>query len=55
LLLLLFLQVVYPGLPSHRQYEVLKRLLNPGYGAGGLLGLDMGNPAKAEAVRFLGP
>eukprot|EP00775_Hariotina_reticulata_P012376 gene12376-12510_t len=43
-------KVVYPGLPSHKQYEVLKRMLNPGYGAGGLLGLDMGSPAKAEAI-----
>jgi hypothetical protein len=29
---------------------VLKRLLNPGYGYGGLLGIDMGSAAKGEAV-----
>lgn len=43
-------QVVYPGLTNHRGHDVLSRMLNPGYGFGGLLGLDLGSPAKAEAV-----
>lgn len=43
-------QVVYPGLPSHPQHQLLKKLANPGYGFGGLMGIDMGSQAKAEAV-----
>eukprot|EP00882_Tetradesmus_deserticola_P003026 GHRQ01003212.1.p1 GENE.GHRQ01003212.1~~GHRQ01003212.1.p1 ORF type:complete len:550 (+),score=169.10 GHRQ01003212.1:365-2014(+) len=43
-------KVVYPGLPSHQHHATLKRLLNPGYGYGGLVGLDMGTPTKAEAL-----
>uniref|UniRef100_A0A383VV31 Cystathionine beta-lyase n=1 Tax=Tetradesmus obliquus TaxID=3088 RepID=A0A383VV31_TETOB len=43
-------KVVYPGLPSHKHHAILKRMLNPGYGFGGLIGLDMQTPAKAEAL-----
>lgn len=50
LLLLACSQVVYPGLTSHPQHELMARLMNPGYGFGGLMGLDMGNPACGEAV-----
>jgi cystathionine beta-lyase/cystathionine gamma-synthase len=42
--------VSYPGLPHHKGHDVLKRLLNPGYGYGGLIGVDMGSAAKGEAV-----
>jgi methionine-gamma-lyase len=41
--------VTYPGLPSHPQHALLKRLANPGYGAGGLLGVDLGGRRRAEA------
>lgn len=44
-------QVSYPGLPGHEGHAVLARLLNPGYGFGGLIGVDMGTAANAEAVR----
>lgn len=40
----------YPGLPHHKGHAVLTRLLNPGYGYGGLLGINMGSAAKGEAV-----
>jgi hypothetical protein len=43
-------RVSYPGLPGHTGHGVLRRLLNSGYGFGGLLGVDMGSAAKAEAV-----
>jgi methionine-gamma-lyase len=33
--------VVYPGLNSHPQHETLQRLLNHGYGYGGMLVIDM--------------
>jgi methionine-gamma-lyase len=44
------LDVTYPGLPSHPQYELLKRLANPGYGFGGILALDLGTRARAEQL-----
>eukprot|EP00879_Flechtneria_rotunda_P013267 GHRR01013854.1.p1 GENE.GHRR01013854.1~~GHRR01013854.1.p1 ORF type:complete len:524 (+),score=184.92 GHRR01013854.1:299-1870(+) len=43
-------KVLYPGLPGHKQHDVLTRLLNPGYGYGGLIGIDMGTAVKAEAL-----
>ncbi len=43
--------VTYPGLPRHPQHELMKRQLNPGYGFGGLLTIDLG--ARARAYRFM--
>jgi methionine-gamma-lyase len=43
-------KVTYPGLPSHRQYELVSRLINQGYGYGGLLTIDCGTRRKAEAL-----
>lgn len=40
--------VNYPGLPTHPGHALLARLANPGYGAGGLLGIDLGSRARAE-------
>ena len=42
--------VVYPGLPSHPQHELFKRLANPGYGCGGLLTLDCGSLQSASRL-----
>lgn len=36
------LRVHYPGLPEHPQHELLRSLMNPGYGFGGMLALDVG-------------
>jgi methionine-gamma-lyase len=46
------LPVVYPGLPDHPHHATLERLANPGFGYGGLLGLDLGDTEKAD--RLLG-
>ncbi len=43
--------VRYPGLPSHPQHEVMKRMLNPGFGFGGLLTIDFGTAERAN--RFM--
>lgn len=40
--------VTYPGLPSHPQYHLISRLINEGYGYGGLLTLDCLTREKAE-------
>lgn len=43
--------VVYPGLPEHPSHQLLKRLGNPEYGFGGLLGVDLGTVERA--YRFM--
>lgn len=45
------LPVTYPGLPSHHQHAMIKRLINPGFGFGGVLGLDLGSVDRA--YRFM--
>jgi methionine-gamma-lyase len=44
------LPVIYPGLPSHPQHGLLKKLANPGYGFGGIFSLDLGSRDKAESL-----
>lgn len=39
--------VVYPGLPSHPQHELLKRIGNAEFGCGGIFGLDLGSRERA--------
>jgi len=40
--------VVYPGLPNYPQYRLISRLINEGYGYGGMMTLDCGSRQKAE-------
>jgi methionine-gamma-lyase len=40
--------VVYPGLPSHAQYDLFSAMMNDGYGYGGILTVDCGTQNKAE-------
>ena len=44
------LKVVYPGLPSHPGHEIMKRMINPEYGFGGMLTIDAGSLEKANAL-----
>jgi methionine-gamma-lyase len=44
------LNVTYPGLPTHPQYELLKQIANPGYGAGGIFSLDMQTAEHASRL-----
>jgi methionine-gamma-lyase len=44
-------KVVYPGLVSHPDHALFRRLANPGYGAGGLLSVDFGSAVRAN--RFM--
>ncbi len=44
------LKVYYPGLPDHPQHEMLSKMMNPGYGYGGMLALDAGSLEKANAL-----
>ncbi len=43
--------VGYPGLPSHPSHALLERLAAPGYGAGGVLTVDLGSLERAN--RFM--
>lgn len=44
------LDVHYPGLPEHPQHEFLTRVMNPGYGYGGIAAVDTGDVAKANRL-----
>ena len=43
-------RVFYPGLPSHRQHEVMKQIINPGFGFGGMLAVDLGDEKLADKL-----
>jgi len=40
----------YPGLPSHPDHELLKSMMNTGYGFGGMIAIDMGTAERASAI-----
>lgn len=44
------LKVIYPGLKNHKGHETIKRLMNPGYGYGGMLAVDMGEAEVANSL-----
>ena len=43
-------QVTYPGLADHPDHELFRRIGRPAYGFGGLLTIDAGSRARAEAL-----
>lgn len=44
------LKVSYPGLPQHPDHARLARLMNPGFGFGGMLTLDAGSEERADRL-----
>lgn len=42
------LTVIYPGLETHPGHESLKRMMNPDFGFGGMLGIDMQSTDRAN-------
>ncbi len=44
------LAVHYPGLASHPQHALLARSMNPGFGYGGILTVDVGDKAAADRL-----
>jgi methionine-gamma-lyase len=42
--------VIYPGLKSHPQHELMKRMMHPEYGFGGMVTVDCGAREKAFAL-----
>lgn len=47
------LKVSYPGLPSHKNHELMKSMMHEEYGFGGLLTLDAGTTDKANELMEL--
>jgi methionine-gamma-lyase len=47
------LKTVYPGLKSHPSHEIYKNMINPEYGFGGMLTVDVGSLDKANALMEL--
>jgi methionine-gamma-lyase len=45
------LPVHYPGLAHHPQHKLMSQLMNPGYGYGGMVAVDVGD--KITADRFM--
>jgi methionine-gamma-lyase len=44
------LRTIYPGLPGDKGHNVLKKIMNPGYGFGGMIAIDMDTTAKASEL-----
>lgn len=47
------LKVVYPGLESHASHKLYKGMINPEYGFGGMMTLDVGSLDKANELMEL--
>lgn len=44
------IKVNYPGLKSHHNYEMFKQMMNPDYGFGGMLSIDVDTSEKAAEL-----
>lgn len=47
------IRTVYPGLKSHKDHELYKKMMNEEYGFGGMLTIDAGSLEKANALMEL--
>ena len=47
------IKTVYPGLKSHPSHEIYKNMINPEYGFGGMITLDVGTLDQANALMEL--
>ena len=47
------LKTVYPGLKSHPSHQIYSKMINPEYGYGGMMSLDVGSLNKANALMEL--
>ncbi|HBS87581.1 MAG: cystathionine beta-lyase [Bacteroidetes bacterium GWF2_38_335] len=44
------MSVNYPGLPNHKGHELLKSMMNPGFGFGGMIAIEVETSAKANRL-----
>jgi len=42
------MKIIYPGLPGHKDHELMKKLMNPDFGFGGMMAIDLGTAGKAN-------
>lgn len=47
------IKTVYPGLKSHPSHEIYKNMINPEYGFGGMMTIDVGSLEKANELMEL--
>ena len=47
------LRVIYPGLPDHPEHELMKEIMNPEFGFGGIMALDLGDHKTSYKVMQL--
>jgi methionine-gamma-lyase len=47
------IKTVYPGLASHPSHTIYKNMINPEYGFGGMMTIDVGSLEKANALMEL--
>ncbi len=47
------LKVIYPGLESHPQHDLMKKLMNEEFGFGGMLAIDFGDHATSNKIMQL--
>ncbi len=40
----------YPGMPEHPGHELMKNMMNPDFGFGGMIAIDLGSEEKANAL-----
>jgi methionine-gamma-lyase len=43
-------KLIYPGLPEHKGHEVLKKMMNPEFGYGAMIAIDMGTATRASKL-----
>jgi methionine-gamma-lyase len=43
-------KIIYPGLPDHPGHELLKRIMNPEFGFGAMIAIDMGTASRASKL-----
>jgi len=44
------LKIIYPGLPECKGHDTLKKLMNPDFGFGGMIAIDMGTAERASKL-----
>jgi len=45
------MKIIYPGLAGHKDHELMKKLMNPDFGFGGMMAIDLGTAQQAS--RFM--
>jgi methionine-gamma-lyase len=47
------INIIYPGLPAHQGHELLKSMMDPQYGYGGMIAIDLGSGAVSNSFMEL--